>query len=120
MTGEEAKQVIKVIVAHYPRFAQQRNHFDDPETRIKSWVKRLKNWDYQETMKKLDRHIETSAFEPTIAEISSTPKTKGFLPDWALNPKEDKPKDEPVSEEEQEKFRKKLEKIRSKKPKPLY
>jgi len=72
MEKEQQINIIKRIVANYPRFLDKKGDFDDPKTKAKMWMSYLEKWDYEKTVKNLDDHIEASVFEPKIAEIKPT------------------------------------------------
>lgn len=69
LNAEQQKDVLKKIITAYPRFLDKKTDYHDPTLKIKLWSGKLAQWDYDKTLNNLDRHIETSVFEPKIAEI---------------------------------------------------
>ncbi len=69
MDIEQRKEIISLIAGAYPRFFEKRNELDDPKARMKLWNERLKIWDYRETLKNLNNHIDHSPYEPKISDI---------------------------------------------------
>jgi len=78
MDIDQRKEIVEIIAGAYPRFFEPKTDVDSPQKRMELWNERLKDWDYQKTLDNLNHHIDTSIFEPKIAEIK--PKNK-YKPD---------------------------------------
>lgn len=65
MTKEECKEIIETLNGIYPNFLNGR----DLKIVYKAWYRYLKDSDYEDTMKNLDKWIEENTYPPTIRDI---------------------------------------------------
>lgn len=81
MTRDEMKILAKAMKAVYPQMMPDRDAFD-------VWYELLKDLDYRQASAALQRHMQTSKFPPTIADIrTAVTKPKEEMPElgaWAL------------------------------------
>ena len=78
MKDNEAKEIVKTIESAYPYFYP--NDREKAKAKLETWKRYLLKWDYEQTKKKLDEHIESSQYEPKISEVKPTDKYK---PDYS-------------------------------------
>lgn len=67
MEREQAKEIIAIIEGMYPSFS--RGNEEVVRMRVKIWGENLMTWDYDKAKANLMKHIETSQFPPTIADV---------------------------------------------------
>lgn len=65
MTNEQCQKMLDIIVGVYPSFLNGR----DPKIVFRAWYRYLKDSDYEDTMKNLDKWIEENTYPPTIRDI---------------------------------------------------
>jgi len=87
MNKEQRKEVVDTLRGVYPRLFDQKNKYDKPKKRLEVWNNRLKDWDYDKTMTKLNDHIDNSPYEPKIYDIKPNDKPEymkksNFIDDW--------------------------------------
>lgn len=69
MDKKQAASFLKQVMGAYPSF-------DPTPERLDIWSRNLEQIDYDLAIKRLDKHVATSKFAPTIAEIL-TPEDTG-------------------------------------------
>ena len=80
MNKEEASKVIELVVSCYPKFVEKKHDSDNPKLRIKLLQEKLLTRSFEKTWEKVNKHIETSPYEPKISEILPPEKYK---PDYS-------------------------------------
>lgn len=69
MNDNQKSKFIKQIIGAYPTFEPT------PE-RLEIWSRHMSEMDYELAIKRLDKHVKTSKFPPTIAEILNPEQPK--------------------------------------------
>lgn len=69
MNSDQAKEIINLVVAAYPKYAQKKNEFDNPKLRVQTLHKKLMERDYSKSMDKVNSYIETSPYEPNLSDL---------------------------------------------------
>ncbi|USK85701.1 replicative helicase loader/inhibitor [Peribacillus asahii] len=65
MNATQVANLLDAIQASYPG----KFKIENPANVLESWKQALKNHDFQKVSKNFERHLETSAFPPTIADL---------------------------------------------------
>lgn len=67
MTEEEANSILKEIIFAYP-------YFEVTEEKINYWINHLKAMPYKPVLYRLEKHIFTSNYPPSVSQISAIEK----------------------------------------------
>lgn len=77
MNKQEMMELLLLIENAYPRFLPT----DDvkAKSKLNLWSSYMRDWEYERTKRNIRKHIETSVYEPKIAEI----KPNTYKPDYS-------------------------------------
>lgn len=69
MERHEAKHIVKIILVAFPKYLDKKNEADDPEFKLTLLRDKLLERNYQTTLDKVNKYIETSPYEPSFSDI---------------------------------------------------
>lgn len=74
MEKEQVEELLNLMKGAYPRMFNLDN--DVGKAQLKMWRDYFLSWEYERVKRKLENHIETSVYEPRVAEIR--PHTQNY------------------------------------------
>jgi len=74
MDKEQMKELLMLINNAYPRFLPDDK--EQAQAKVELWKSYMKDWEYERTKWNIRKHIETSVFEPKIAEVKAPIRRK--------------------------------------------
>lgn len=69
MEKEEAEEIIELVVTAFPTFIEKKNEQDNPKLRVKLLYQKLLERSYKPTLEKVHNYIDTSSYEPKLADL---------------------------------------------------